>query len=125
MKVVTMVCAIALACGAGAGFAQSDSAKFPNKPVRLVVGYTPGGGTDLTARYIATALSELWNGTVLVDNRPGAGGVAGDDITAKSAPDGYTLLFCVMGTHAITPARGKAPFEHPKAFTYKIGRAHV
>ena len=59
---------------------------YPTKPIRLVVGYTPGGGTDLASRYVAGALSDLWGATVLVDNRPGAGGAVGTEITAKAAP---------------------------------------
>jgi tripartite-type tricarboxylate transporter receptor subunit TctC len=95
--------------------AQSN---YPAKPVRMIVGYAPGGGTDLAARYVASALSELWGATVLVDNRPGAGGVTGADMTAKAAPDGYTIMLCAIGTHAITPARMKLPYDHLKDFLY-------
>ncbi len=95
--------------------AQSD---YPNKPVRMIVGYAPGGGTDLAARYVANALSELWGLTVLVDNRVGGGGVSGADMTAKAAPDGYTIMLCAVGTHAITPARTKLPYDHMKDFSY-------
>src|SRR5450631_356844 len=69
---------------------------YPSKPVRMIVGYAPGGGTDLAARYVANALSELWGSTVLVDNRVGGGGVSGADMTAKSAPDGYTIMLCAV-----------------------------
>ena len=91
---------------------------YPNKPVRMIVGYAPGGGTDLASRYVANALSDLWGATVLVDNRPGGGGVTGADVTAKSAPDGYTIMLCAVGTHAITPARTKLPYDHLRDFTY-------
>ena len=91
---------------------------YPTKPIRLVVGYTPGGGTDLASRYVAGALSDLWGATVLVDNRPGAGGAVGTEITAKAAPDGYTIMLCTIGSHAITPARIKLPYDHIKDFSF-------
>ena len=95
--------------------AQSD---YPNKPIRMIVGYTPGGGTDLAARYVAGGLSDLWGATVLVDNRPGAGGAVGTELTAKAAPDGYTIMLCTIGSHGITPARIKLPYDHIKDFSF-------
>jgi tripartite-type tricarboxylate transporter receptor subunit TctC len=103
-------------CALFAGGAHAQ--QFPNKPIRLVVGYAPGGGTDLASRYVATALSELWSTTVLVDNRPGAGGGVGTEIVARSAPDGYTVMLCTIGSHAITPARMKLPYDHIKDFDF-------
>ncbi|HEV8519881.1 MAG TPA: tripartite tricarboxylate transporter substrate binding protein [Burkholderiales bacterium] len=110
---------IALALGSSAlAYAQTHAQTFPSKPIRLVVGYAPGGGTDLASRYVAAALSELWNTTVLVDNRPGAGGALGTEITAKAAPDGYTVMLCTIGSHAITPARIKLPYDHIRDFAF-------
>ncbi|MEO7727851.1 MAG: tripartite tricarboxylate transporter substrate binding protein [Burkholderiales bacterium] len=96
---------------------------YPNKPIRLIVGYTPGGGTDLASRYVAGALSDLWGATVLVDNRPGAGGAVGTELTVRAAPDGYTIMLCTIGSHAITPARIKLPYDHIKDFSFlsKVG----
>ena len=96
---------------------------YPSKPIRLIVGYTPGGGTDLASRYVAAGLSELWGATVLVDNRPGAGGAVGTELVARAAPDGYTIMLCTIGSHAITPARIKLPYDHIKDFSFlsKIG----
>ncbi len=91
---------------------------YPAKPIRLVVGYAPGGGTDLASRVVAAALSELWNATVLVDNRTGAGGAIGTEITAKANPDGYTVMLCTIGSHAITPARIKLPYDHLRDFSF-------
>jgi tripartite-type tricarboxylate transporter receptor subunit TctC len=72
---------------------------YPSRPVRLVTG-SPGSTSDFAARYVAQKLSERWGKTVVVDNRPGAGGIIGADIVAKSAPDGYALIIGQIGTHA-------------------------
>ncbi|MBI4206287.1 MAG: tripartite tricarboxylate transporter substrate binding protein [Betaproteobacteria bacterium] len=85
------------------GTAQAQA--YPSKPVRIMVGYSPGGGVDTTARIVAAALSEVWGNTVIVDNRPGAAGNIATEHTAKAAPDGYTLVLCNIGSHSVTPAR--------------------
>src|SRR5207344_631896 len=77
--------------------------EFPSKPVRILVGFTPGGGPDLTARQLAPRLSELWKQQVVVENLPGAGGTLTAAQVARAAPDGYTLL-SVSSAHAIAPA---------------------
>ena len=87
---------------AKAVFAQN----FPGgKPARILVGFSPGGGVDTTARMMAQALGDLWGNTVLVENRPGAAGNVANEVTAKAPPDGYTMVLCNIGSHAITPAR--------------------
>lgn len=72
---------------------------YPEKPIRIIVGYTPGGGNDIAARLIAPKLSEALGQPVIVDNRPGAGTNVGQEYVAKSAPDGYTLM---LGSPAVT-----------------------
>ena len=92
--------------------AQGDAAAdYPNKPIRILIGFTPGGGPDITARQIAQRLSEIWKQQVLVENRPGAGGTVAAGMAARAAPDGYTLL-SVSSAHAIAAALySKLPYD--------------
>jgi tripartite-type tricarboxylate transporter receptor subunit TctC len=74
---------------------------YPARPVRIVVPFPPGGGTDIGTRIIAQKLQESWGQPVVVENKPGAAGIVGTEMVAKAAPDGYTLIMGNIGTHAI------------------------
>ena len=74
---------------------------WPAKPLRIVVPFPPGGGTDIGTRILAQKLQEAWGQAVVVENKPGAAGIVGTELTAKSAPDGYTFMMGNIGTHAI------------------------
>ncbi len=94
------------ACGAVAAMAAWSSAEaqnYPTKPIRLVVGFPPGGSNDIVARRIAPKLSQLLGVQVIVDNKPGANATIGTDFVAKSAPDGYTLTLGSASPLAISP----------------------
>jgi len=97
----------ALVCVATAGPAAAQTA-FPTKPIRLVCPFPPGGTTDLVARLVAQKFTEAWGQQVVVDNRPGAGGVIGTEMVAQAAPDGYTVLLGSITTHAVNPALYKS-----------------
>ncbi len=103
------LCAVALGLAASAALAQ---AAFPSKPIRLVVPFPPGGGTDMIARTVAQKVADLNKWSVIVDNRPGAGGNLGVDAVAKSAPDGYTLVMGQTSNLAINPTLySKLPYD--------------
>jgi tripartite-type tricarboxylate transporter receptor subunit TctC len=95
-------------------FAQ---APFPSRPVHLFVPYSPGGGVDILARTLGEAVSRQWGQSVVVENRPGAGGVVASQALVSSAPDGYTLIVVASG-HATNPyLYPKIPYDTFKAFT--------
>jgi len=100
-------CAIALISGVQVAVAQN----YPARPVRIILPFTSGGGTDILARLLAQRLTEALGQTVLVDNRPGAGGNLGADLVAKSAPDGLTLLFSTTSTAINATLYSKLPFD--------------
>ena len=77
---------------------------YPSKPVKMVVGFSPGGGTDILARIVAQKLSDAWGQPVIVENRPGASATIGANLVAKAAPDGYTLAMGQLTPNAIAPA---------------------
>ena len=91
---------------------------YPTKPIRRVVPFPAGGATDIFARVVSQKLGEKLGTSVVVENRPGAGGTIGSDLVAKAAPDGYTLLLATSSTHSIGPAlSSKIPYDAQRDFT--------
>lgn len=99
MKFMKWCVALAAAMLAACAFAQT----YPGKPVRWVVPFPPGGGTDLVSRTIAQKLSEAWGIQVVADNRPGSGGTIGLAIAAKTPPDGYTIVLAQLSNVGLAP----------------------
>jgi tripartite-type tricarboxylate transporter receptor subunit TctC len=113
-RIVSAVAGLAAALAGEAALAQTDN--YPNRLIRIVHQYTAGGGNDLVARIIATALSERWKQSIIVEPRPGGGGIIGADAVAKAAPDGYTLLE-TNSALSMMPSLGKPlPFDIPGSF---------
>jgi len=100
----------------GTAMAQGrPAAEFPTRPIRIVIGFTPGGQPDIFSRLIATRLTEVLGQNVLVDNRPGAGGTIGAKLVADAVPDGHTLL-AVSGAHVIQPAVARVSYDTARDF---------
>ena len=109
-KFLTLAMGVMLSFGA---LAQN----YPNRPIRLIVPFAAGGGTDLVARALAQRLSKEMGQNVVVDNRVGASGVIGTDLTAKAAPDGYTIMIATP-TFTVNPALiAKLPYNTPQDFS--------
>ena len=87
--------------------------QYPTKTVRLIVGFPPGGGTDIVSRLLAQKLTEAWKQQFIVDNRPGATGMIGANVVAKAPPDGYTLLTGHVNSNAIAPWMVRKPLYDP------------
>ena len=116
MKKTILIAACLVTTIAGPSMAAAQTGSYPAKPIRIVVGFTPGGGPDITARFIAQKLAESWPQNVVVDNRPGAGGTIAAQLVAHASPDGYTLL-SVSSAHAVAPAiYANLPYDARKDF---------
>ncbi len=115
MKRRTLVIAAAAACAAPGAVAQS----YPSRPIRLVVPFAPGGATDIVARLIGEQLSRQVGQPVVVENRPGAGGIVGADAVAKAPADGYTLVVSNIAAHGAGPAITRnMPYDADRDFTH-------
>ncbi len=116
VKSIAVAVALLLAAAAGAQTASTGQA-YPNKPVRIIVPFAPGGATDIVTRILGQKLTEAWGQTIVVDNRAGAGGNIGADLAAKATPDGYTLF---MPSGSVMTANQhmykKIPFNPEKDF---------
>ena len=116
LNTVPLVAALcAGACVAQPAFAQADAARdYPNKPVRFIAPFVAGAGTDFTARTIAQKLSEKWGQQFIVDNRTGAGGTIGVDLTAKAVPDGYTICLISASLSVNAAINSRLPYDLTK-----------
>ena len=95
----------------------ANAQQYPNKPIRIIVAYTPAGATDILARAVGQKMSETFGQPVVIQNRPGANGNIGTDVAAKATPDGHTLLMVTAGTHGINPSLyRKLPWDAVKDF---------
>ena len=104
-----------IACTVALATVQAFAQVYPAKPVRLIVGFPAGGGTDILSRVIARKLVDTWPHALIVDNRPGADGAIATELVAKSTPDGYTLVM-VSNAHTITPFQRKLGYDPVKDF---------
>jgi tripartite-type tricarboxylate transporter receptor subunit TctC len=123
MNRITLVLMAAVSAGAAvpalsAQPVRDDAASFPSKPVRWVVGFTPGASNDVIARTVGARLSEAWGQQVIVDNRPGATGMIAGEIVARAVPDGYTLLLATGGPNTIAPQLTRKPLYRVEDFEY-------
>ena len=117
----TTIAALVLAC-AGISIthtlAADTAADYPQRPIRVVVGFPPGGATDILARILSVHLAQVWGQTVVVDNRGGAGGTIAADMVSKATPDGYTLMMVPSGPFTVSAsAYEKLPYDTVKDFT--------
>ena len=108
----TLGAVLAICTSGGLGSAQN----YPNKTVRIVVPYGPGGGVSILAQLVGSKMQELMKQPVVIDNRPGAGGTLGADLVAKAPPDGYTILLHTSSMSSLSSLYGKLPFDPVKDF---------
>ena len=113
------IAGIATALAAGAAFAQTkeDPTKYPSRPIRVIVGNTAGAAQDIVARLVAQRLADGLGQNTVVDNRPGASGQIGMEITAKSVPDGYTIIVTTQAALVLNPLLAKVPYDPHRDFT--------
>src|SRR5437016_8833535 len=107
----TLAVAMAAAILGASALAQAPADKYPEKPIKIIVPFAPGGSVDILARVIGQKLTENWRQPVIVESRPGAGTMIGTQAAAKADPDGYTLII-VVSNHATNPAlNAKMPYD--------------
>jgi tripartite-type tricarboxylate transporter receptor subunit TctC len=117
MKTTAQPFLIAIAAAATLTSLPAAGQQYPVKPIRIVVPFAPGGPSDLLARTVGQKLTESWGQQVIIENRPGANGIVGCELVAKSPPDGYTLVVGTPGTHGINAALfSKLPYDTIKDF---------
>jgi tripartite-type tricarboxylate transporter receptor subunit TctC len=110
--------AVLLTVLANGAAAQNDTAGYPNAPIKIIVPFPPGGGTDLLARLIGDRMSTDWGQPVIIENRPGANTIIGAELAARATPDGYTLLAAMDVTMVMNPVSGMTlPYDPLKDFS--------
>ena len=114
-KLLLVGAALLLDSTAPAVFAQKAAMDYPNRPVRFVVPFVPGGPMDVIGRLVGQKITAVWGQNFLIDNRAGAGGIIGTEVVAKAAPDGYTMLH-TSSSHAQLPAFNKLPYDPIRDF---------
>ena len=113
MRTDKLLALIALCAAAAGALAQG----YPAKPIRIVVGFPPGGGNDIIARLVGAQMQEAWGQPVVIDNKPGANSIIAAEFVAKSAPDGYTLLVNATGGMSVNPVLyAKLPYDSLRDF---------
>jgi tripartite-type tricarboxylate transporter receptor subunit TctC len=95
----------------------ADARAYPDRPIRLIDPYAPGGGSGVIARFLSQKMSEAWGRQIVVDNRPGAAGAIGTEIAVRASPDGYTLLMGTSGSIGISPNMNKLSYDPVKDLT--------
>ena len=108
---------LAIASGAALAQTKSEPQSYPARPIRIIVPNTGGSGMDNVTRIIGARFTEAWGQQIVVDNRPGAGGIIGHEIAAKAVPDGYTLLFSASAGVVIQPLITKVSYDSRRDFT--------
>ncbi len=108
---------IGLAVAACISPVASAQGVYPSRPIKIIAPVQPGGGVDLVARTIGQSITKALGQPVIVDNQSGGGGIVGSQLTARAAPDGYTLMVGYVGTHGTNPAVRKLPYDAIKDFT--------
>lgn len=115
IRKIATIATLAIAAVASAPTALAQA--YPTRPVKLIVPFPPGGPLDATGRLVAQKLTDVWGQSVIVENKPGAGGNIGADLVAKAAPDGYTILLGALSTHAVNPTLySSMPYDAVKDF---------
>lgn len=113
---IAVIFGLALLCGVAPAQSRTDVQSYPVRPIRIVVANTAGSAMDNVTRMIGQRLTEDWGQQIVVDNRPGAGGIIGHEIAAKAAPDGYTLLLAASAGVVINPLLAKVPYDSVRDF---------
>jgi tripartite-type tricarboxylate transporter receptor subunit TctC len=118
MKVAWLVLSFYFATASVAAEKSDPTHGFPSKPIRWLVGFAPGASNDVIARIVAQRLTEIWGRQIVIDNRPGAGGLIAGEMVARAAPDGYTVLLATGGPNIGNPLLTKKPAYRVEDFAY-------